>query len=522
MLTSRTATFGRSAQPIRLAYSVAFDVPLFATRLKPRKCAYRVHRRRPVIKLLPLTVLAPVASPALSARSSMTIEHAVGESVVVPGLKLTDHTFQVPLDHSNKQGATITLFVRGVSALSKIGHKLPTLLFLQGGPGFEAPRPAESSSWIKSATAHFRVLLMDQRGTGCSSAITAANLAAKGSAEQQASYLKHFRADSIVADAELVREALLVTADAPNSRWSLLGQSFGGFCVVQYLSAAPQALTEVMLTGGLPPRIDAPCAAEEAYRHLYPRVIAQNHKFYKRFPGDVAKVQRIITYLSEQPDGGLRLANGDHLTPRAFQLLGLGLGGGGGMERLHWLLERAFDEEIGQLSQTFTSGWQASMPWDTNPLYALMHESIYCSQGASNWAAHRVRQEDFADDFDAVACAKAGKPVLMTGEMVFPWMFEDFASLRKLQDTAEVIASKSDWGRLYDAVALGKNQVPVASATYYEDLYVDFQLAQETASKIQGIRQWVTNEYMHSGVRDDGARILERLLGMVRGSIPLT
>lgn len=64
---------------------------------------------------------------------------------------------------------------------------------LTGGPGFEAPRPVESSSWIKSATAHFKVLLMDQRGTGCSSAITAANLAAKGSAEQQASYLKHFR-----------------------------------------------------------------------------------------------------------------------------------------------------------------------------------------------------------------------------------------------------------------------------------------------------------------------------------------
>ena len=39
---------------------------------------------------------------------------------------------------------------------------------------------------------------------------------------------------------------------------------------------------------------------------------------------------------------------------RAFQLLGLGLGGGGGMERLHWLLERAFDEDINQLSHTFT------------------------------------------------------------------------------------------------------------------------------------------------------------------------
>ncbi|KAA6418622.1 MAG: peptidase family [Trebouxia sp. A1-2] len=490
-----------------------------ASRLKPKACTNKARHGR----LRSVTFQDIVfASSAASVATKMTLKHAVGESVVVPGLRMIDHTFQVPLDHSNQQGATISLFVRDVSALSKIGHKLPTLLFLQGGPGFEAPRPVESSSWIKCATAHFNVLLMDQRGTGRSSPITTANLVARGSAKQQAFYLQHFRADSIVADAELVRETLLISSDAQNSRWSLLGQSFGGFCAVQYLSAAPQALTEVMLTGGLPPRIDSHCAAEDAYRHLYPRVIAQNHKFYKRFPSDVARVQRIVTYLSEQPGGGLRLANGDHLTPRAFQLLGLGLGGGGGMERLHWLLERAFDEEIDQLSPTFTSGWQASMPWDTNPLYAIMHESIYCNLGASNWAAHRVRQQDFADDFDAIAAANAGKPVLMTGEMVFPWMFEDFASLRKLQETAEVIAAKSDWGAMYDSTALGKNQVPVASATYYEDLYVDFELAQETASKILGVRQWVTNEYMHSGIRDDGARILERLLGIVRGSIPLT
>ena len=39
---------------------------------------------------------------------------------------------QVPLDHSIKQGVSISLFVRDVTALSKIGHKLPTLLFLQG------------------------------------------------------------------------------------------------------------------------------------------------------------------------------------------------------------------------------------------------------------------------------------------------------------------------------------------------------------------------------------------------------
>ena len=41
-------------------------------------------------------------------------------------------------------------------------------------------------------------------------------------------------------------------------------------------------------------------------------------------------------------------------------------------------------------------------------------------------------------------------------------------ALTCLQETAEVIAAKSDWGALYDSTALGKNQVPVASATYYE------------------------------------------------------
>lgn len=83
----------------------------------------------------------------------------------------------------------------------------------------------------------------------------------------------------------------------------------------------PAALTEVLLTGGLPPLVDSPCAADDTYRHLFPRVIAQNHKYYKRFPGDIARVQRIVTHLSKQPGGGLRLANGDNLTPRCLLLL---------------------------------------------------------------------------------------------------------------------------------------------------------------------------------------------------------
>jgi hypothetical protein len=66
-----------------------------------------------------------------------------------------------------------------------------------GGPGHEGPRPTEASAWIKAALNHFRVLLLDQRGTGRSAAITAATLARRGTPQQQADYLTHFRQVSL-------------------------------------------------------------------------------------------------------------------------------------------------------------------------------------------------------------------------------------------------------------------------------------------------------------------------------------
>ena len=44
---------------------------------------------------------------------------------------------------------------------------------------------------------------------------------------------------------------------------------------------------------------------------------------------------------------------------------------------------------------------------------------------------------------------------------------------------------------------------------------------QASAARIANIRQYITNEYMHSGLRDDGPHIFERLLGMTRGTVPL-
>ena len=62
-----------------------------------------------------------------------------------------------------------------------------------------------------------------------------------------------------------------------------------------------------------------------------------------------------------------------------------------------------------------TQSFEAWMPWDANPLYALLHESIYCQGRASRWAAHRVRNSDFSDVFDAALAVANGAPVLFTG-----------------------------------------------------------------------------------------------------------
>jgi hypothetical protein len=58
-------------------------------------------------------------------------------------------------------------------------------------------------------------------------------------------------------------------------------------------------------------------------------------------------------------------------------------------------------------------GWESWFAHDTNPLYAVLHEAIYCQGEASRWAAQRVLLEDprLAAEFDAVGAAEEGRPV---------------------------------------------------------------------------------------------------------------
>jgi pimeloyl-ACP methyl ester carboxylesterase len=304
---------------------------------------------------------------------------------------------------------------------------------------------------------------------------------------EQAAYLTHFRADAIVRDAEAIRRELGV------DRWSVLGQSFGGFCVTAYLSMAPDGLREAFVTGGLPP-VGRP--VDDVYRATHARMLDRNRRYYERYPQDAERVRALRRRLDEED---VRLPSGDRLTGRRLRQLGNLLGMSDGAETLHYVLELPPD------SPAFRHDVQDPMRFARNPIYAILHESSYADGGPTRWSADRLLPAEYDE-----------RPELLTGEHVFPWMFEEFGALAPLREAAGILA-EHDWPRLYDAERLAANEVPVAAAIYAEDPYVERVLSEETAALIRGLRPWLTSEYEHNGLRADGARVLDRLIALARG-----
>jgi pimeloyl-ACP methyl ester carboxylesterase len=404
----------------------------------------------------------------------------------IPGLVVTEREHSLPLDHSDPDGPRLSVFTRELA--DPEGQERPLLLFLEGGPGSEAPRPSLTDSsppWLERALADFRVLMLDQRGTGRSSPI---GPSLPGSPQQQADHIAHFRADSIVSDAEWVRRELGV------ERWSLLGQSFGGFCAMRYLSAAPEGLREVLFTGGVPP---LQASVDEVYRATFDRMRERNERFYERYPGDRERVLGLLEHLAEEP---ATLPGGGTLHPARLRQLGGSLGMSHGLERLHYLLE------LGPSSPAFLHDVEQATSFARNPLYAILNEACWADGGATGWSAQRVLAEQ-AD----------WPPEFFTGEHFFPWMFED-PSMEPLREATEILARRR-WPPLYDLERLRANEVPAAAAVYAEDPYVERVFSERTAETVPNLRVWLTNEYLHDGLRKDGGRVLGRLLDLVRGRV---
>lgn len=399
---------------------------------------------------------------------------------------IDDHTVTVPLDWGNPgDGRTIDVHASVVTPDG--GEKLPHLVFLQGGPGSEAPRVLRSPSsppWLDAALQQYRVVMLDQRGTGRSTPVGDHDL--ERGTDAVVERLTHLRADSIVRDAEAVREHLGV------STWSTLGQSFGGFTTLAYLTTDATSLERIFITGGLSP---VGRSADDVYSLTYDKLRTANLGYYRRFPGHRDAVRRLVGLAA---DGRIELPGGEVVSVSRLRSLGMLLGSDHGWQTLWSLLDQeprtnAFRHDLAD-ALAFRG---------RNPLYYVLHESSCADGVATRWAADRVEPEDFRAD-----------PTLLTGEHVRRDWAKTVPAFQPWREVAEKLADV-EWPKLYDAETIAASGISGAAAVYYNDLFVPFEYSMDTAALMPGLSVRVTSEHEHSGLRTGD--VLSQLIDLADG-----
>ncbi|MGO4487332.1 alpha/beta fold hydrolase [Microbacterium sp. 2RAF4] len=401
-------------------------------------------------------------------------------------LTVEEHTLTVPLvwgdptDHR-----TIDVFARVVAREG--GETLPYLVFLQGGPGHEAPRPFHSSTspaWLDEALAHYRLVLLDQRGTGRSTPV--GDLDLERGAAAVAEYLTHLRADAIVRDCEALREHLGATT------WSVLGQSFGGFTTLAYLSTDAASLEDVFITGGLSAVGRHP---DDVYALCYDKMRDASERYYRRFPEHRDAMRRLVDLADA---GDIVLPDGEVVSRSRLRSMGSALGTDDGWQTVWSLLERD------PASNAFRYDLMHAMPYDgRNPLYFASHESSYADGHATRWSAERTEPTDFRDD-----------PTLFTGEHIRREWTESVPAFQPWRDVALELA-EFEWPQIYDASAIAASDTTGAAAVYVNDVYVPYEFSIETAKLLPGVQLWQTSEHEHNGLRS--GPVLSRLIDLAHG-----
>ena len=394
-----------------------------------------------------------------------------------------EHRFDVPVDHDDPAGPSIEVFAQTVVRRAAADRRLPYLLFLQGGPGGQCTDPRNRiPAWLDAALDRYRVVLLDQRGGGRSSPVTAGTIAGLSPAAAL-DRLRCYRADSIVKDAEFLREHVLRIPV-----WTLFGESYGGSIALTYLSRFPHRIDRVFVSSGL---LGPVTTAEDLLSDTLVMSRRKNAEYYRRYPEDAETIDRIVEHLDGHE---VLLPTGERLSPERFRFLGLKFGFANGMAAVHDLVRSAWDGD--ELADGFLKAVAAATYLVGSPLFYLQ-EYTYGRPGcATGWTADRLYARE-------PAFASRARPFHFYGEVFFPWMFRQYAALAPFAEVAEALARYTGWTSLYDLEQLERNTVPVHAVAAAGDLYFPATQQVRTAQRIGSCWLLLSADYSHEGLMND-------------------
>ncbi|MCP1386875.1 alpha/beta hydrolase [Corynebacterium sp. TA-R-1] len=401
-------------------------------------------------------------------------------TVFLPGVTQREHEVRVPIDRANPALGEITVFARELYT----DESLPYLVYFQGGPG--KPGPRMLMEWIPEALKRYRVLLIDERGTGRSAKVD------RTTPERiDANFLAHLRPPDVAADAEALREHLGV------EQWDLLGNSFGAACAGSYLSYFPEGLRRVHLVGTVPePHMDVDLFNRKTFELLRER----QNELFAAVPWMQQRVAEVADHLENQD---VRMPTGERLSSTRMRMAGVLLGEEGDFGLLANLFEMPFTEYRGEkrLRGDFLAQLGGIISLETMPLWGVVHESVMARPGhPTRWSAERIYREEFAD-------------LTLLGNHFFTTHFEEDPALTPFYEAVNEVQHMDTLAAQSEDVS--GNKVPVAALLFKPDLFIPYELTAESASRVGNLRLWSHDEWFHDGIWAHGEDVVTGLFEML-------
>ena len=184
--------------------------------------------------------------------------------------------------------------------------------------------------------------------------------------------------------------------------------------------------------------------------------------------------------------------------------IGYLFGGENATYQLQLLFNSPFnDSGCKTLSWRFIHSIYQLTSYQTHPIYALLYESIYCHNQASNWVSDQVMSsiEQFNENTTTP---------YFYAENINQTLFMNDALLKPWAKTAEQLAQKH-WGSLYNMEALKHNEIPIIACVYKNDFYVDYQFSLQTVQMINNCFIWKNQKDVHGALHLKKDRIIKNL-----------